>query len=337
LTGGEIVLKAACRNQSRRPEDVFLHPFCDEGGGMLKDKLARGIKVLTDKRYMQFYAQRQIRSIPSRERIADRLAGRLPAFKTDGVQETSAPAAVLKDRGYLFIDNLVSEEKLQAMRAFFSVNACADPYRPALGEFVAPDHAPPETHVAFFSNGTIVRAPYGLEIANDPRVLSIVSEFLGAKPTISLLTAWWSMPHKDGKAEEAERFHRDVDDIRFVKLFCYLTDVDEVSGPHVFVPGSQNINKLTRIRRYNDSEIVDAFGENSLRTFTGKAGTAFLENTFGFHRGVPPSQKPRLLFQVLYSLRTSIYGPDKPVGRIGVDGIPPDIDPFINRVYLSPR
>jgi hypothetical protein len=69
--------------------------------------------------------------------------------------------------------------------------------------------------------------------------------------------------------------------------------------------------------------------------FTGKAGTAFLENTYGFHRGVPPTEKPRLLFQVLYSLRNSIYGPDEPVARIGADGIPAGIDPFINRVYLS--
>ena len=231
---------------------------------MLKDRLARGLKVLTDRRYRQFYAQRQIRSVPSREQSANRLACRLPVF--EGGSETSQ-AAVLKDRGYLFLDNLISADQLRDLRAFFSTNKCADPYRPALGEFVAPADAPPQTHVAFFSNETIIRAPDVLAIANNPKVLSIVSGFLGAKPTISLLTAWWSMPHSDGKAEEAERFHRDVDDIRFVKLFCYLTDVDEVSGPHMFVPGSQNIDRLTKIRRYDDSEIVDAFGKNSLSMF----------------------------------------------------------------------
>lgn len=304
---------------------------------MLKDKLACGLKALTDKRYRQFYAQRQIRSVPWRERKANSLASRLPVFEAKGVIETSVHSTVLKDRGYLFLDNLISPDKLQAMRVFFSENACADPYRPALGEFIAPGNAPPQTHVAFFSNESIIRAPHALDIANDPRVLGIVSGFLGAKPTISLLTAWWSMPHKGGKAEEAEQFHRDVDDIRFVKLFCYLTDVDEVSGPHMFVPGSQNIDRLTKIRRYEDREIVEAFGEKSLSVFTGKAGTAFLENTYGFHRGVPPTQKPRLLFQVLYSLRNSIYGPDRPVGRIGVNGVPAHIDPFINRVYLLAR
>jgi hypothetical protein len=301
---------------------------------MLKDKLARGLKVLTDKRYRQFYAQRQIRSVPSRERKANSLASRLPVFEAKGADQ-AAQTAVLKDRGYLFLDSLITPQQLQAMHAFFSVNECADPYRPVLGKFIAPGDAPPQTHVAFFSNETVIRAPHVLDIANDPKVLSIVSGFLGAKPTISLITAWWSMPHKDGKAEQAELFHRDVDDIRFVKLFCYLTDVDEVSGPHMFVPGSQNIDRLTGIRRYEDREIVDAFGKNSLSMFTGKAGTAFLENTYGFHRGVPPTEKPRLLFQVLYSLRNSIYGPDEPVARIGADGIPAGIDPFINRVYLS--
>jgi hypothetical protein len=300
---------------------------------MLKDKLARGLKLLTDRRYRQFYSQRRIKGVSSRERMANRLARRLPAFKASA--DAAARSEELKERGYFFLDNLISPDQLLAMRSFFSENLCADPYRAELGKFIAPGDAPPQTHVAFFPNETVIRAPHALEIANDARVLGIVSGFLGAKPTISYMTAWWSMPHADGKAEQAENFHRDVDDIRFVKLFCYLTDVDETSGPHMFVPGSQNIDRLTRIRRYEDSEIAEAFGANSFSTFIGKAGTAFLENTYGFHRGIPPTKKPRLLFQVLYSLRNSIYGPDKPVGRIGADGVPSGIDPFINRVYLS--
>jgi hypothetical protein len=300
---------------------------------MLKDKLARGLKILTDTRYRQFYTQRGIQAMRARERMADHLASRLPAFTSTA--DTAAESAQLKDRGYLFLDSLISPDQIRAMCAFFSANKCADPYRPALGEFIAPGDAPPQTHVAFFSNETVIRAPHVLEIANDRRLLGIVSGFLGAKPTISYMTAWWSMPHEDAKAEQAELFHRDVDDIKFVKLFCYLTDVDDTSGPHMFVPGSQNIDKLTRIRRYQDSEIVEAFGVNSLSTFTGKAGTAFLENTYGFHRGIPPIKKPRLLFQVLYSLRNSIYGPERPVGRIDAHGVPSGLDPFINRVYLS--
>ena len=118
---------------------------------MLKEKLAQGLKVLTDKRYRQFYAQRQILGVPSRERKANSLASRLPVFEAKGADQ-AAQTAVLKDRGYLFLDNLIKPDQLQAMHGFFSVNECADPYRPALGKFIAPGNAPLQTHVAFFSN-----------------------------------------------------------------------------------------------------------------------------------------------------------------------------------------
>src|SRR5690606_8644383 len=95
----------------------------------------------------------------------------------------------------------------------------------------------PETHVGHFDDRTILHAPHVLRIANDPEIISAVSGALGARPIISSLIAWWSIPHA-GQAREAELFHRDVDDWRFIKLFVYLTDVDAGAGPHVYVPGS---------------------------------------------------------------------------------------------------
>src|SRR5689334_23866552 len=115
---------------------------------MLKDKLARGLKLLTDQRYRQFYSQRRIKSASSRDRMANRLASRLPAFKATA--DAAAQSEELKQRGYLFLDNLISPDQLGAMLTFFSENKCADPYRPALGQFIAPVAAPPQTHVAFF-------------------------------------------------------------------------------------------------------------------------------------------------------------------------------------------
>jgi hypothetical protein len=122
-----------------------------------------------------------------------------------------------------------------------------------------------------------------------------------------------------------QNFHRDIDDLRFVKLFCYLTDVDEESGPHVYLPGSHRANKLTATGRYQEEEVYQAFGEP--RRFTGPAGLTFLENTYGFHRGLPVKSKPRLIFQVLYSLRPNGYGPKRPIGSRGTH------DRYINRVY----
>lgn len=94
------------------------------------------------------------------------------------------------------------------------------------------------------------------------------------------------------------------------------------------------MNALTEIRRYQDEEVVDAFGAEKQVRFTGQAGSSFLENTYGMHRGYPPVSKPRLILQVLYSLRPVIYGPKSPICTLGQDGVPADIDPYINRVYF---
>ena len=62
-----------------------------------------------------------------------------------------------------------------------------------------------------------------------------------------------------------------------MKYIVYLTDVDEDSGPHIFIPGSHKQNKLLPIRRYTAAEIAGAFGQGNEKLFVGPAGTSFLE------------------------------------------------------------
>jgi hypothetical protein len=144
------------------------------------------------------------------------------------------------------------------------------------------------------------------------------------------------MPRADGKPELAENFHRDFDDYRFIKLFCYLTDVDETSGPHVFIRGSHRVNKHIEARQALSDEIVaQEFGADNILRVVGPAGTAFLENSFGVHRGMPAATRPRLILQVLYSLRPLIYSPRKPLLRRGGNDDLARLDPYINRVYLE--
>jgi ectoine hydroxylase-related dioxygenase (phytanoyl-CoA dioxygenase family) len=242
----------------------------------------------------------------------------------------------LNDAGYVILDPLLTASQIQEMRDYFAPRPIKDGYRESHPSFIGPENAPAGTHVAFYSQDDVLRAPHALRLANDPTVLSIVAGMLGATPTISYMATWWSIPSGKGKPQQAENFHRDVDDWRFVKLFIYLTDVDETAGPHKFVKGSHKVNKLTDIRRFTDEEIADTFGIENQVEFQGRAGTCFLENTYGVHRGVPPASTNRLLLQVLYSLQPTIYGPAKPVARIGIDGIPSGLDPYVNRVYLAP-
>ena len=292
---------------------------------------------LADARYRRFYLQRRVQSLAALESRADAIAARLPRFEGRKSALADRAVAELKSQGYAMVSEAISPAAVKSLHDFFCVQAVVDPYRPELGSFVPPDNVPKGTHVAYFPGNLVARAPGIYDIVNHPDILSAVARTLGGKPTIGYMAIWWSLPAQDGKALQAENYHRDVDDWRFVKLFTYLTDVDETSGPHVYVPGSHNTDKLATIRRYEEQEVFAAFGPDCEKRFTGPAGTAFLENTYGFHRGYPPKSRPRLALGVTYCIESVPYGPKHPVGTIGRDGVPAHIDPFINRVYCNPR
>jgi len=284
-------------------------------------KLAR----LLNPRWWRFAAQRRVVSMAARRGHADRIAARLPR----PAAVDAAGGETLARDGFLVLPT-VDAHKVAALRTWLEGHDAYDPYRPELGEFRAPNAAPPETHVANFRDTLLVDAPHALELANDPAVLAAVGTMLGCKPTIALLSAWWSMPTANG-AEHAELFHRDIDDYRFIKLFIYLTEVSEDSGPHGFVKGSHGVERHTVAgSRIPDAEVMESFGAENVMRFTGGPGTRFLENTYGVHRGFPPKSKPRLIFQVLYTQRPVIYSPERPLAEAR-EGL----DPFTNRLYLA--
>lgn len=274
----------------------------------------------------KFMLQRRVMNPDRRERIGAWLARGLPRPNTASASPAEAP---LLDLGYQPMP-VAGPAKAAEMRAWFEQHPVHDYYGGTPGEFF-PHQASEKTHVAHFRDEVTLRAPHALAIANDPDVLALVGYALEAKPIISMMSTWWSIPHP-GEARQAELFHRDVDDWRFVKLFVYLTDVDEESGPHAYVPGSHRSPKLREIKRYTDAEVEAAYPGRIL-TITGKAGDAFLENTQGLHRGVPPRSRLRLLYQVIYSLSKSPYGPPKPIASREEF---PDLtlDPYINQTYL---
>lgn len=255
--------------------------------------IRREVGNILDPRAADFTAQRKIVGFKAREMAAARLAAELggtsvpipPAMEREGIQRLPA---------------LLTAQQVGEVRAFLADKPLADRYR-RNGAFTA-DTIPAETHIAHYSTETVLDCPHVLQAATDPAILDMVEGCLGARPVISGLRLWWSSPSQG--AEHVELFHRDVDDLRFVKLFIYLSDVGEGTGPHVYVPGSHCDERLTQIRRFTEEEVAE-IGEPM--TITGPAGTTFLANTYGIHRGLPPRDGPRLAFQALYTLRPTIY------------------------------
>jgi hypothetical protein len=238
--------------------------------------------------------------------------------------------------GIAMLGELLTKSQCVELQRYFQLCSVFDPYGNADQKFL-PRSAERcfDTHIAHHVAEDILRAPHLLALANHPRIVAIAGQFLGCKPTIGYLAAWWSY-HTGKGAQQAELFHRDVDDWKFVKLFVYLMDVNESGGPHVYVRQSARSAELAKIGRFADDEVRQAFGDDNIVTLNASAGQGFLEDTFGIHRGQPVASGRRLIFQVVYSMFPLPYGPRRPVvtQKEIFEAQSITVDPWINRLYV---
>jgi hypothetical protein len=171
-----------------------------------------------------------------------------------------------------------------------------------------------------------------LSIANDSKILNVTSKYLKVTPTISNINCWWSFAQRD-TPKEAQFFHRDLDDFKFLKLFVYLTDVDSDSGPHIYVKGSHKSNKLNSLKRFKDEEVVKQYLDENIISFERLKGSCFIVDTYGIHKGLLPKNGNRLLLQVQYSylpLHVENYNP------VLIGDYPQKIfDKYINRLIIN--
>ena len=244
--------------------------------------------------------QERIRHPQWRLRVARVLALAQPGARVD---KSSVLVDELHREGIAVFPGFITTAEANDLRAALEQFKCFDPWRVGLGEFPH-DQVPSGTHVAQIREAPRLARLHAL--ANDSRVIDLVSAYFNCKPCLDSIQAWWSLSGNE-EPEEAENFHRDNDAIRFLKLFIYATDVGEENGPHVYVAGSHKDPKLTARRRLADTEVEQAFGPKAIRVMTGQAGDAFLEDTFGIHKGQLPRTGRRLLIQFRYSVTETVF------------------------------
>ena len=228
-----------------------------------------------------------------------------------GDPEAEADCANLSNKGYCCLGPVLADEQISEVMQFFQHSAYVDRTQ----------------NIFNLDRNTVLRAPYLRDIALSRRILHRVSRYLGVPPTVQTMLAWWSF-HDRFSAEDAQFFHFDFHDFRWVKLFVYLTDVDVGSGPHVLVRGSHNRNLLTENlknlanadpksaaslkhifetqNRLTDEAVETAFGTDRIVVLEGAAGEAFLVDTACYHKGMLPEHQDRLVFQTLFTMLPTI-------------------------------
>lgn len=241
---------------------------------------------------------------------------------TAGTSESVAQR--LREQGCALLAPFLNDRQIGEIRTYLQAHTGI-----AGGRRVVVDEHTSGIQRAIYPLATILACPHLLELANHPELLDIAGAYLGCVPTISTVGLQWTFPGA-WDPSSVQRFHRDTEDWRFVKFFVYLSDVETDSGPHRYVLASHR--KRAKLRgAHDDAGVVEKHGAERILTITGPRGTNFIEDTWGIHKGEPPSARPRLMFDVMYSVGPVPLYEYRPVTLPGAHRY----DRYVNRLILA--
>jgi Phytanoyl-CoA dioxygenase (PhyH) len=262
--------------------------------------------------------------------VARLIARRRPqGLRSDAPRQSAEIVRALERDGYSMLPRFVDEDTVKRIHDHLRGAVLSERFAARRAGFII-DEVPENVHVAEYQVEHLLKSPDIVALTHNPVLLDVATRYLGCRPTMSNLSLWWSLP-ADGTAQEAENYHRDVDDWRFVKFFLYLSEVDATAGPHRFVRGSHKSSHFLFIRRLTDKAVERVFGRSHCLPIFGRPGDAFLEDTFGLHKGEPPSVNRRLVFQIQYSINPIPVYDYHP--RL-IEQEPAKFDPYMARLYM---
>ena len=178
------------------------------------------------------------------------------------------------------------------------------------------DRSAPKATCYVLTPDDTTEIPEVQELMSDLSLVAVAQNYLKSKPIFSAANITWSAVSKDQPdAEAAQEFHWDMERIRWLRFFIYLTDVGPENGPHCFIKGShrtgaipEELLKLGYVRQ-SDETLQRVYGSDAFREFTGKRGTIVAEDSRGFHKGKMLTEKDRLL--LAFELSNTLFGANK--------------------------
>lgn len=146
--------------------------------------------------------------------------------------------------------------------------------------------------------------PFVSLMAN-PGILNIVNGYMEMWSKFFFMNLNITTPMPAGsEAVSSQLWHRDPEDRKMCKIFIYLNDVDENSGPFIYVKGSHYSGKWGQLFRQKPPRgfyppkgaVENIVPENDVVTAIGPAGTVILCDTSGLHKGGYAKSNERHMF-----------------------------------------
>tara|TARA_B100000902_G_C27161614_1_gene839037 strand:- start:22 stop:984 length:963 start_codon:yes stop_codon:yes gene_type:complete len=148
----------------------------------------------------------------------------------------------------------------------------------------------------------------------DKFFIKIARDYFNSEPIFDMAVMWWSTPfEKEASSEAAQLYHYDCNGrVKWLKIFVYLTDVDEKNGPHHYIQGTHKIGSKSKkllsrgYIRISDDEIKKYYPKDDFKVIKGAKGTTFAADTLCWHKGKNLVKGNRLVFELNYT--SSLFG-----------------------------
>lgn len=218
----------------------------------------------------------------------------------------------MKKDGYYIFNSCLSPEKIRSI-VNFALEEPVHYLNTETGkqsvEKIKYDPKTPISPRYNFPRESILKSEVLQDLIFDDSLSAFAQEYLGCKPILDHLAFWWSQPFNGkAKSEAAQLYHFDMDRIKFMKFFFYLTDVDTYSGPHCYVKNSHTKlpPEINKDGRFTDLDIEKIYGAHNMLELVGKKGAIMAVDTRGMHKGKELIKGERLLFQIEFAI--SMFG-----------------------------
>lgn len=263
-------------------------------------------------------------------------------------------AGEVETEGYYEIPSFFSEQWAAEVREELSH---FEYFSPANGEkynlsdlrnIKSNDTALPSVFGSNLLNPVILEGSKIFEVIQDSFFSSVASKYFESQAHLVSLVSFFTRPKSQASFSDSElhnsaqKFHFDYSNLRFLKVFIYLSDIPtKEHGAHEFVTRSHANNFLypknnsdfykPGFREHpngqleglvRDSWLKENFAPNRLKSFTLPAGSVIFEDTSGLHRGGYCATGNREMLSLVFAISNG--GAIEPKHQATIKSLPSD-------------
>lgn len=272
--------------------DLFLKAFCDSSGGLFEDLHQ---KIISESEPRNFEESEGVLGLMT--------SGKVQKIKTE-----------LNSDGYsIFKEKLPSEMREKIIDFALKQKS----YIPRDSNGLIFDENYPKAEIYRFLPEDLMENEVIQSLVMDPTLISVAREYLGCEPIFDFPAMWWSPTfNKESSGEAAQKYHFDLDRVKWLKIFIYLFDVGPENGPHYYVKGTHKVGVKTKqllsrgYTRIPDEDIYSAHGKENEKVILGEAGSIFAGDTMCWHKGSAVLSGKRLVLE--FQFTSSCFGSSIP-------------------------